>query len=412
MSGSIDTKVVLSHQLFCLMVRPGSSLNELFYLSMQVQTSGNCNAAVKDDGLTGAEKSGAITSPAGATATFSLQKLHVGRSYVTKACWSYMSGGGLYPQYPKDSWDYAISAKTVSGPGLSQATWRYNYSPGNASWSSECTGGCASTVWTDMLDPDGIRHRSVFSNRADGSENLLLRSEIHAAGSDALVKAVDDTYAIMPLVESNSPYPWRSVGRDFNPRSNWEASERWTPILSTKLTQDGSEFNRTVNSYDVFARPVSVTRASPWHSRTDVTSYFDNTVKWILGAEASSTNSDTGLVERQATYNDNAQPLTVNAFGKLQQTLSYNNDGTLASSKDGNNATTTFASWKRGIPQSISYADGTTKSAVADDNRWITSATDTNGYTTAYGYDAMGRLASITYPGDDSTAWNMTTQKF
>ncbi|KAF1705835.1 wall associated protein, partial [Pseudoxanthomonas sacheonensis] len=43
---------------------------------------------------------------------------------------------------------------------------------------------------------------------------------------------------------------------------------------------------------------------------------------------------------------------------------------------------------------------------------WITAATDENGFTTSYGYDAMGRMASIVYPTGDSTVWNTTTQNF
>ena len=41
---------------------------------------------------------------------------------------------------------------------------------------------------------------------------------------------------------------------------------------------------------------------------------------------------------------------------------------------------------------------------------WISSITDQNGYTTHYSYDAMGCLTGIAFPGDDSVAWNTTTQ--
>ncbi|MFT4246719.1 MAG: hypothetical protein QM581_01610 [Pseudomonas sp.] len=388
------------------------SLDALFYIGMPRQNYGNCANTVQQDGMTGVENTGTVTAPSGASAKFLVRTLHIGRSYVPKACWTPLGGSGSYAESPKDSWVYAISSKTISGPGIAQATWTYSYSPGNSSWSSDCASGCTSTVWTDVTDPDGVRNRSVFSNRADGTENLLLRSEVHAAGSGALVRVIDHTYAVTPLVESNSPYPWRSAGGDFTPRSNRYAADRWTPVLSSKITQEGSEFVSTVNSYDVYARPLSVTRASPWHSRTDVTAYHDNIAKWVLGQVARSTNSNTGLIENEVTYSANAQPLTIKAFGKLQQALTYNADGTVATVKDGNNNTTTFSSWKRGVPQSIKYADGKSQAAEVDDNGWVRSVTDENGYATTYTYDAMGRLASIAYPANDSTAWNTTTQSF
>ncbi|MGN7830408.1 RHS repeat protein, partial [Pseudoxanthomonas sp. 22568] len=110
----------------------------------------------------------------------------------------------------------------------------------------------------------------------------------------------------------------------------------------------------------------------------------------------------------ETTYDAFAMPVTVKAYGKVQQTLTYNSTSTVASgqlgtlrwAKDGNNNTTTFTNWKRGIPQSIAYADGTTQSAVVNNHGWIDSVTDENGYTTCYAYDTMGRLASVTPPSE------------
>ncbi|WP_241239572.1 RHS repeat domain-containing protein [Xanthomonas arboricola] len=387
------------------------SLDGLFNLNLPVQNTGNCNNSLKDDGLTGNESVGSITSPAGATAYFAMRKLHIGRSYATRSCWS-PGGGALYAYYPKDNWEYALSTKTVSGPGMPQAVWRYAYSPGNSSWSSECTNGCASTVWTDVTDPDGTLQRSIFSNRADGSENLLLRKEVRAYGSNALLSVIEHSYAIAPLVENSSPYPWRSVGRDFTPRSNWTVSERWTPIAATKINQDNSEFSRVVNSFDSFSRPMSVTRSSAWFRRTDTTTYYDNNDKWVLGQLSSAINNDTGLVERQVVYNANSQPSLMYSFGKLQQAIGYYGDGMVAFVKDGNENLVSFSSWKRGIPQSIRYGDNSGISAVVDDRGWIASTTDESGYTTSYGYDGMGRMNSVSYPSYDSTNWNTSTQKF
>ncbi|WP_158497855.1 RHS repeat protein [Pseudoxanthomonas suwonensis] len=146
------------------------------------------------------------------------------------------------------------------------------------------------------------------------------------------------------------------------------------------------------------------------YTRTETITYHDNTAKWVLGQVSQATVN--GVVASETTYNANAQPSVVKSFGKTVQTLTYNTDGTVATVKDGNNNVTTAGSWKRGIPQSIQYADGASGSAVVNDEGWITSVTDENGYVTGYGYDAMGRLASIVYPTADSTTWSTTTQAF
>ncbi len=155
------------------------------------------------------------------------------------------------------------------------------------------------------------------------------------------------------------------------------------------------------------------------YTRTDVIVYHDNTSKWALGQVASSTNSNTALVEFSADYDPvTALPIRIYSFGKLVQTLTYNADSTLATVKDGNNNVTSLSSWYRGIPRTIQYPAtpeapaGAAQTAVVNDKGWITAVTDENGFTTSYGYDAMGRMASITYPAGDSTAWNTVTMAF
>ncbi len=173
------------------------------------------------------------------------------------------------------------------------------------------------------------------------------------------------------------------------------------------------------------------------YSRTETITYADNTTKWVLGQTASvtctaaipaSTSCDGNDVMSQTGYDATyALPLTFTAFGKLQQTATYDTTssvaaglrGTLKTVKDGNNKTTTFSNWKRGIPQSIGYADSTAQSAVVDDNGWLSSVTDENGYQNCYGYDAMGRLTRIEYPQDATGGcdtgevnWNKLNRSF
>lgn len=242
------------------------SLNDLpdSRIAGTTEIAGNCSIGhTLLTGLSGDAKSGSITSPSGATATFTVRALHIGRSNIPKFCWSYDLGSAeYYADIPKDSWAYAIVAKFVSGPGLPPSTWNYQYSNGNSSWDTECTSGCISTVWTDQTDPDGVRTRTTYSNRYGVDENLLLREEIFASGTGALTRTIEYTYAIAPVVETNSPYPWRSIGLDSTPRSNRYVSERWTPQLSSTMHQDGIVFKRVVNQYDARARALSVTNTS------------------------------------------------------------------------------------------------------------------------------------------------------
>ncbi|MGN6224620.1 MAG: hypothetical protein ACTHN1_13320, partial [Pseudoxanthomonas sp.] len=149
-------------------------------------------------------------------------------------------------------------------------------------------------------------------------------------------------------------------------------------------------------------------------------------VTCVAPAECTPSWAPSGIVMSETTYDTLARPVTVKSFGKLTQTLTYDATSTVASGqlgtlktvKDGNNNITTFGNWKRGIPQTITHADSTSQSAVVDDRGWIASVTDETGAKTCYTYDAMGRMASITYPSEtqagvcDASKWQVTYQSF
>ncbi|WP_434212831.1 RHS repeat protein [[Pseudomonas] boreopolis] len=308
-----------------------------------------------------------------------------------------------------------LTNKTISGPGLATSLkWTYNYGGGyQALWGSASTAAsypctaCATEKVVTVTNPDLTRVKYRYGFEYAFNEGKLLGSStLDAAGN--VVSVSTTTYMTAA----------QAVGKPFAPRygliynGDDPSSAQVLPETGSTVQQEGVTFQSIVNTFDSLARPVSVTKASPWYTRTDLTEYYDDTVKWVLGNIAKNTNGNTGIVVSQTSYNSNAMPNQIWAFGKLQQTLTYNSDGTVATVADGGNHVTTLSGWKRGSPQLITYADGTSTSAVIDDNGWITSVTDENGYASTYGYDAMGRISSVVYPGGDSVAWYSTTQAF
>ncbi len=193
---------------------------------------------------------------------------------------------------------------------------------------------------------------------------------------------------------------------------------RSIPITAPGLRfhlKNGSQLLATV---DVPGNPAPLQPSVPYlASKTETIEYHNDPSKWVMGlVKRSLTNG----IEVSRTVFDAATvlPLQSYSFGKLQQTLSYYADGTVATVKDGNNNVATVSNWYRGIPRTIQYPvtpeapSGATQTAVVNDKGWITAVTDENGFTTSYGHDAMGRLASIAYPTGDSTVWNAVTMSF
>ncbi|KAF1722098.1 wall associated protein [Pseudoxanthomonas wuyuanensis] len=382
-----------------------------------------------------------VTHPAGAVGEFRFEYLRHGIS-GTPATACVLEGVINGEQHwslaiPDYYYLFSLDRKTITGPGLSPQQWTYAYGDpltGRANYSGVYCTTCDQEKSVIVNQPDGSKDEYVFGvlfNYNDGrlqgkyrrrSDGHILRAELNEYVSETEV-------ASMPFPKE---FGYLSGSHDISSIQN-------RPIKKITVLQDGDiagpvEWGSTpssgsstapyihqVNAFDNFARPLSVTRQSPWHTRTDVTAYHDNLSQWVLGQTLSVTNTNTSpnVVVSRAEYDGTtALPLryygpgTTGTSGKLVQTLTYNADGTVATVKDGNNRTTTLSDWYRGIPRSITYADTRTQSAVVNPSGWVTQVTDENGFASNYTYDAMGRLASAAYPTGDTTVWNNTTQVF
>lgn len=340
-----------------------------------------------------------MTHPSGASGVFTFAPTRHGRSTQLLAC--HIVDGEMEYGPPKLFDNYGLTTKVLSGPGVASTQWTIGYPVA-------CVQCATKTVTVTQPDQSVTRH--TFGTRYYIDEGKLLRTETLTQGG-ALVRDESSAYATEP---ASPPYAYQP-GYTGMSQEDAFGSTRVVPQTATTIAQDGAMFSSQTNSFDSFARPLSVAKSSGGmaenYSKTDGTEYHDHLGKWVLGQVSRST---TNGIETSRTVFDatTALPLQSYSFGKLQQTLTYNAEGTVATVKDGNNNVTTLTNWYRGIPRNIQYADSTTKSAVVNDNGWVTAVTDENGFATGYGYDAMGRIASIVYPTDDSTAWNTTTRVF
>lgn len=205
--------------------------------------------------------------------------------------------------------------------------------------------------------------------------------------------------------------------------------------MNPNQKNDGRTMRKIVHLWMVVmaALPADAIQAQTF-SKTEAFTYSNNTSKWVLGQLASTTcsaslpvdlscNGGSGSIESETIYDLKwAVPIQNKAFGRITQTLDYDTTstvesgqrGTLRTVKDGNNNITSLTNWKRGVPQLVSFADGTAVSATVDDNGWPVSAINEAGAKTCYTYDAMGRMASVKYPSEtasgtcDDSRWNMT----
>lgn len=384
---------------------------------------------------------GTITHPSGAVGEFRVEPMTHGRSNVPKVCINWEmpvnNPNNDVAYYPVSYDAFSLTRKRVTGPGLPEAIWDYAYTADiffAAGTGPVCTNGsciapicvtdsCAGRAKTTVVGPNNRWTRYTFGNSYRYDEGKLLKTEI-GSGPGSIKKTETATYVLTTTTQS---YPV-SIGTSPQPRGGGYASEYPRPKLRNVIAQDGATFTWQVNAcgtsacFDEFLRPTRTFKSSVMNldigaafERYDALTYHDNRNRWVVGQLATSQVYDPryeGSINELETIYDatTAVPLVRKSFGRTVQTLGYNPDGTVATVKDGKNQTTSLSNWKRGIPQSIVYADNATESAIVNDLGWVTSSTDENNFTTSYGYDAIGRLTSTTYPTADTTAWQATTR--
>jgi len=349
--------------------------------------------------------SGSMTHPSGAIGTFTLAATRHGRSGVESMCLQEMDPGGgpirYKATYPKIFDTYALTRKVLRGPGLSALTWTTQYPAEASSW-APCN-GCNATKVVSVTDPAGNITRHTFGTLFRETEGQPLGTETVSASGETLRATV------LRYREPVQPY-----GNSLQRRGDGIMAARVMEVDRRETAQQGATFTWEATQFDGFARPTQASRASSLNSgRVEQTVYEDNLAKWILGQVRQVTELTTGKVMQQNTFDPSLSTvLSVRKFGKLQQSFTYNADGTIRTVADERNPATTFSNYKRGIAQRIDYPDGGVETAIVDNLGKITSLTNEAGSTHTFGYDAMGRLASIGYPSADTVGWNQTTLTF
>ncbi|MBB2486349.1 RHS repeat-associated core domain-containing protein [Mitsuaria sp. WAJ17] len=341
-----------------------------------------------------------MTHPSGAQGLFVVAPVEHARGNVYSVCWI-GNGGVNFPSSPPYFAKHSIQSKEISGPGMPTMRWSYAYSPSAGQGSVEgCSGNCPSTKWVQINEPSGRFTRMTFGIRAGGNEGLLLKSEDFDA-QGVLKRSVTQSYRAYDA----GPYP-TSVGQSIQPIAENYTNGRLQPLEARETSQQGVAFAWRAIRFDTLGRSLQVTKSGPAGSRTETTTLIDLSNPWVLGLTESVTFEGVG-VSVFNTYDSLGRKTSDKVFGVPQFSYGYNADGSLAWKQDGRGNRTRYDDYKLGLPRLVSYADGSSEAVTVDELGFITSHRTAANYTTAYGYDLMGRLNLVTPPsGFASTSLN------
>ncbi len=356
-----------------------------------------------------------ITHPSGAVGTFNFNAHEFFNPWELN--------GNVEEDKPLNYVDSLVS-KSITGAGVSAAqTWTYQYNlVATALTNISCQQSlCPSTRSTNVTQPDG--RLLTFTFKLDG----------HPAGRDQLVSettfknavqiskttyenVVADTSVGFPTFIGINPVGYNSLSSGFTNRTmpSIAPSEYDLPQKRKIIEQDGVTYTWLANSFDGFGRANDVTRSnSNGYSKTELMQYSDDTTLWVLGQLTSVADVASGQIEQAISYYPSSRLIaTKSQFGQLLGSFTWNANGTLATAKDAKNNTTTLSNYKAGNPQRVDFADASFETGVFNDFGWLTSMTNARGYSSSFGYDAVGRLASVTPPTGDTVAWAGTTLTF
>ncbi|MFN9738200.1 MAG: RHS repeat domain-containing protein, partial [Pseudomonadota bacterium] len=376
-----------------------------------------------------------MTHPSGASGEFRFRNLLHGTNNTAGRCQALWFGGKLQmftDGAPKAYVDRSLERKTIAGPGLPGYTWAYSYAP-SFSYFDECSGGgCSTTSATTETRPDGSSVIHTYGNRYDSDNGRLLSRATRSAQGQTIRRETYTYLASAPQYPASTT-PWiprsnygcdaltapgqffpEAAGCDRSARLDNPLSRANRPLVGVTIEQDGASFTTSHLSFDWRARPTRTRRGgSLGYTKTDDTSFHDNTARWVLGQVASVTNVDRGVVEISRQFDlDRGLPAAEFRFGKLHRTMAYRSDGQLLRETDGGGSWLEYSGYQRGIPTIVTLPTSDRYSAQVDDSGWVTSVTDPLLNVTRFDRDAVGRITGIHHPAADTTVWSSTFQAF
>lgn len=370
-----------------------------FLTSLYYNEGPSCDLpGLTGNGITG----GSMVHPSGAVGEFILTPTLHGRTGVPFECPLDIPSSTRTPVYNKLFHTLALTKKTISGPGLPPLVWSASYPDAESSYAPCPAAGCVQSKTVKITSPSGFVTHNKFGIVYQNNEGQVFGSENYDdAGNLLRSTALEYIDAVPPYGESDQP------------RGDGVVAARVTENSRKTITQQGVTFTKESAEFDPYAKPTLITRTSSLGKRTERIAYFHGKFNWVLGNVVSVTDQETNLVPvLNQLHIGLGIILNTKKFGKLQNTLTYNFDGTVATTKDERGLLTTLTSYKRGIPQNVKYHDMTSESAVVNNIGNIDSVTDPLGHKTTYGYDAIGRLEAITYPTGGPITWLPTTFSF
>lgn len=202
-----------------------------------------------------------ITAPSGARASYSFSAWQHHRSNIPEHACYINSPQYWFMKTPRFYWSLTLMSKSVSGPGVSSATWTYTYGQPDF-----LTPGGNTTI-SAVSGPDSTYSRYTYGTGYNLNEGQLLKVEKGSGPSQIL--SVQESSYVSNAEAAAQNFP-SSVGEDPRLWSDLLANVWLRPLKQSVTSQQGQTFTWKVATdcsgtsycFDTLARPTKVTAAS------------------------------------------------------------------------------------------------------------------------------------------------------
>jgi hypothetical protein len=335
-----------------------------------------------------------VTHPDGVVGTFTMAEiqLHLGSGGTgTQApfCPNSNQGQNISAQV---SDVFAVTSKALASPTMTTATWQYSYTSDG------------SQIVTTVQQPDNSKRKVYYPTPFIGAtaqpHSRITKEEIYSTMASTTPLQTKN-FSYVQEASAGSSFVFASILDTYRPlRMSQITLTQGADSYTTKSTFDTV---RTSATYS-YGFPTKIERFSSLGSGTRQTdTLYNNPITlglWILGLPSSVKQN--GKLFDSYVYDSLGRVTRHDRFGSLFATFEYHvapgYNGALYSRTNAIGRATYFQNWNRGIPLTVTRADGNQLYRIVDDNGWVKNITDWNGNTVGYDYDPVGRLTLINQP--------------
>ena len=238
-----------------------------------------------------------------------------------------------------------------------------------------------------ITDPLGHKH-VVKVGRSLSDSGLELSREIFAKGSKNASQTTKNEYVYS---SKRLGYAWNRT------KLNQKSAEHWVRLYKQTIVRNGTTYTSTYE-YNEYGQPTKVTKSSTLQTGKIVekTTYKHNKAKWILGLVKTFSINDREI--SGATYDNFGRKVLETRNGAEYMRFRWNSDGTLAAKRNGNDETTKYSDYRRGVPQSTTLPNGGKIKLLVNNNGKIIQKTTPGGYVEKTKFNNSGLITRIDRP--------------